>query len=196
MEPNRANQLLIKNRKIAETGIFLALFLGLAYAFSYIPNLEFASAIAFLAGLLLGWKRGLFVAIIGESIFSIANPFGSSLAFPTLLVAQLLAFGIIAISGSLSRSYISAAVKNKPLIIPVALGLTGLLLTLIYNVLTTVSYALPSGFNTEQTIALIISGIPFYLIHLISNTLTFSLLITLVVHYVNKHYPHYFKVAA
>ena len=70
MEQNRTNQLLVKNRKIAETGIFLALFLGLAYAFSYIPNLEFASAIAFLAGLLLGWKRGLFVALIGEGIIS------------------------------------------------------------------------------------------------------------------------------
>ncbi|MCK4530307.1 MAG: hypothetical protein KAU44_03950, partial [Candidatus Marinimicrobia bacterium] len=78
-------QTLKKNRKIAETGIFLALFLGLAYAFAYIPNLEYITVITFLSGLLLGWKRGLFVAIIGEAIFSIANPFGSSLAFPMLL---------------------------------------------------------------------------------------------------------------
>jgi len=192
MEQNRTHQLLIKNRKIAETGIFLALFLGLAYAFSYIPNLEFASAIAFISGLLLGWKRGLFVAIIGESIFSIANPFGSSLAFPTLLLAQLLAFAVIALSGSASRLFVPRLVAEKPLAAGIILGSGGLVLSLFYNVITTVFYALPSGFNMEQTMALIISGIPFYLIHIISNTLIFSLLITLIVHYVNTHYPHYF----
>jgi predicted membrane-bound spermidine synthase len=56
-EKKTQNKVLKKNRKIAETGIFLALFLGLAYTFSYIPNLEFITLTAFLAGLLLGWKR-------------------------------------------------------------------------------------------------------------------------------------------
>ncbi|MBW6458416.1 MAG: hypothetical protein K0B52_04555 [FCB group bacterium] len=192
MEQNKTNQLLQKNRRIAETGVFLALFLGLAYAFCYIPNLEFASAIAFLAGLLLGWKRGLFVALIGEGIFSIANPFGSSLAFPTLLLAQLLGFALIALSGSLCRFFIPKLVEEKPLAAAILLGACGLLLSLFYNIITTVFYAVPSGFDPEQILALIISGVPFYLIHLISNTLIFSLLITLIVRYVNAHYPHYF----
>ncbi len=193
MTQNNTKQILEKNRKIAETGIFLALFLGLAYAFSYIPNLEYITAIAFLSGLLLGWKRGLFVAIIGEGIFSIANPFGSSLAFPTLLAAQLISFAIFAMVGAASRLYIPKLVSNKATLAAVLLGITGLLLTLLYNVLTTVFYAIPSGFTMEQTLASIISGIPFYLINMIANTITFSVLITLVIRYVNKHYPHYFQ---
>ncbi len=183
---------LIKNRKIAETGIFLALFLGIAYAFSYIPNLEFITAIAFFSGLLLGWKRGLFVALLGEGIFSIANPFGSGLAFPTLLLAQLLSFSAFALLGAFSRSYIPEMARRKPAVAGIVLGIHGLVLTFFYNVMTSVFYAVPSGFSLEQSAAGIVAGIPFYLINMISNTITFSVLITLLVNYVNKHYPHYF----
>jgi hypothetical protein len=182
-----------KNRKIAETGIFLALFLGLAYAFSFIPNLEYITAIAFLSGLLLGWKRGLFVALAGESIFSIANPFGSGLAFPSLLAAQLIAFAIFALCGAMARGYIPRLAERRPAAAAALLGLHGLLLTFLYNVLTTLFYALPSGFSLEQTVATIIAGIPFYLINLISNTVTFAVLITLLIRYVLHHYPHYLK---
>lgn len=195
MEPTRkmTKQILEKNRKVAETGIFLALFLGIAYAFSYIPNLEYITAIAFLSGLLLGWKRGLFVALVGEAIFSIANPFGTSLAFPTLLMAQLIAFALFALTGALNRKFIADIAVAKPGLGGVILGIEGLLLTLTYNVLTTAFYALPSGFTLEQTLATLIAGVPFYAVNMISNTLTFSVLITLIIRYVHQHYPHYFK---
>jgi hypothetical protein len=185
--------ILRKNRKLAETGIFLALFLGMAYTFSYIPNVEFITLIAFLAGLLLQWKRGLFVAVIGEAVFSIANPFGSSLAFPTLLIAQLLAFATIALAGAFSRLFIPGLITKKPLLTALILGLEGFLLTLLYNIVTSISFALPSGFGPEQTIAMIVSGIPFYFINMLTNTISFAFLITLVLHYVQEHYPHYFK---
>ncbi len=192
-EQNSTKQTLSKNRKIAETGIFLALFLGLAYAFCYIPNLEYITAIAFLSGLLLGWKRGLFVAVIGETVFSIANPFGSSLAFPSLLAAQLLSFALISLVGASFRIFISNFIKNKPVLAAFLFGFTGLLLTAMYNVITTIFYAITSGFTLDQTLASIVSGIPFYLINLIANTVTFSVLLTLVIRYVLKHYPHYLE---
>jgi len=186
-------QTLKKNRKIAETGIFLALFLGLAYAFAYIPNLEYITAIAFLSGLLLGWKRGLFVALIGEAIFSIANPFGSSLAFPMLLIAQLISFALISTVGASYRSFIPRMIETKPGLAAFMFGLAGLLLTVCYNVITTLFFTIPSGFTFEQTIASIVSGIPFYLINMIANTISFSVLITLILRYVNKNYPHYLE---
>ena len=186
-------QILKKNRKIAETGIFLALFLGLAYAFAYIPNLEYITAIAFLSGLLLGWKRGLFVAVIGEAIFSIANPFGSSLAFPMLLIAQLVSFTLIALTGASYRRIIPRIIENKPGLSAFLFGLAGLLLTFGYNVITTIFYAVPSGFTLEQTLASIVSGIPFYLINMIANTISFAVIITLILRYVSKNYPHYLE---
>ena len=186
-------QTLKKNRKIAETGIFLALFLGLAYAFAYIPNLEYITAIAFLSGLLLGWKRGLFVALIGEAIFSIANPFGSSLAFPMLLMAQLISFALIAITGASYRSFIPRVIEKKPWLAAFLFGLAGLFLTISYNVITTIFFTIPSGFTFEQTIASIVSGIPFYLINMIANTISFAVILPIVLRYVNKNYPHYLE---
>lgn len=193
---NQTKQTLKKNRKIAETGIFLALFLGLAYAFSYIPNIEYITVIAFLSGLMLGWKRGLFVALIGEAVFSIANPFGSSLAFPTLLAAQLISFGVFAITGAAYRRFVPRMVAAKPGLSAFVFGITGLLLTVFYNVMTTIFYAIPSGFTFEQTIASIVSGVPFYVINMVANTINFSVLITLIMRYVLKHYPHYFEADA
>lgn len=193
---NQTKQTLKKNRKIAETGIFLALFLGLAYAFSYIPNIEYITVIAFLSGLMLGWKRGLFVALIGEAVFSIANPFGSSLAFPTLLAAQLISFGVFAITGAAYRRFVPRMVAAKPGLSAFVFGITGLFLTVFYNVMTTIFYAIPSGFTFEQTIASIVSGVPFYVINMVANTINFSVLITLIMRYVLKHYPHYFEADA
>jgi hypothetical protein len=192
-QKNRTKEALEKNRKIAETGVFLALFLGLAYAFSYVPNLEYITAMAFLSGLMLGWKRGLFVALIGEAVFSIANPFGSSLAFPTLLAAQLLSYASFALVGAAFRSFLPRMIETRTPLAVTLLGVTGLGLTIFYNIMTTIFYAIPSGFTFEQTIASIVSGIPFYLINMIANTITFSVLITLVLKYVIKNYPHYLK---
>ena len=188
---NQTQKTLNKNRKIAETGIFLALFLGLAYAFCYVPNLEFITMTAFLSGLLLGWKRGIFVALIGEAIFSLANPFGSSLAFPSLLLAQLISFGFFALLGASFRIFTLSIMKRSPSLMAFILGITGLFLTLTYNVITTLSYALTSGFDVSQTVASILSGIPFYLINLIANTISFSMIITFVLKYVINNYPHY-----
>lgn len=192
-QENPIKKTMIKNRKIAETGIFLALFLGLAYAFAFVPNLEYITAMAFLSGLLLGWKRGLFVALIGEAVFSIANPFGSSLAFPSLLAAQLISFAFFALTGSAYRRLVIRILKHNSGLVAFFLGLTGFLLTVFYNVITTVFYAITSGFTLEQTLASIISGIPFYLVNMIANVITFSVLITLILRYVLNHYPHYLE---
>ena len=145
---NPTKKTLNKNRKIAETGIFLALFLGLAYAFAFVPNLEYITAMAFLSGLLLGWKRGLFVALIGEAVFSIANPFGSSLAFPSLLAAQLISYSIFALTGAAYRRPLLGILEHKPGLCAFFLGVTGLLLTVFYNIMTTIFYAITSGFYT------------------------------------------------
>ncbi|MFA6618065.1 MAG: hypothetical protein WCT23_03235 [Candidatus Neomarinimicrobiota bacterium] len=190
---SKTQEILQKNRKIAETGIFLALFLGLAYAFCYIPNLEFISMMAFLSGLLLGWKRGLFVALIGEAVFSIANPFGSSLAYPSLLVAQLLSFAIFALIGASYRLFIIRVFKRSQELMAVIFGATGLLLTILYNVMTTLAYALTSGFNAKQALATIISSIPFSMIQMIANTISFSVILTYVIKYVIKNYPHFLE---
>jgi len=84
-------------------------------------------------------------------------------------------------------------IETKPGLAAFMFGLAGLLLTVCYNVITTLFFTIPSGFTFEQTIASIVSGIPFYLINMIANTISFSVLITLILRYVNKNYPHYLE---
>ncbi|MEA3500498.1 MAG: hypothetical protein U9R41_05730 [Candidatus Marinimicrobia bacterium] len=184
-------ELFKRNKKISEVGIFLALFWGLGFAFLYIPNIEFLTLITFLSGLLFGLKRGLIVAIIGEIVFSSLNPFGSSLAFPPLLLAQVVGFGIIAIAGYVFRGFTQYFQENK-IAFSILLGAAGFILTIIYDSLTTLAFPIASGFGFKQIIATYIAGIPFSVIHIVVNTLIFFIILPKILEYVIQHLPEYF----
>ncbi len=188
---NKVFEVFKRNKKISEVGIFLALFWGLGFAFLYIPNIEFITLITFLSGLLFGLKRGLIVAIVGEIVFSTLNPFGSGLAFPPLLLAQIIGFAFIAIIGSVFRSFIQFFTDNK-ITFSIVFGATGLLLTIVYDSLTTLAFPISSGFDLKQIIATYIAGIPFNLIHIIANTLIFFIILPKILEYVIEHLPEYF----
>lgn len=188
---NKIFEVFKRNKKISEVGIFLALFWGLGFAFLYIPNIEFITLITFLSGLLFGLKRGLIVAIVGEIVFSTLNPFGSGLAFPPLLLAQIIGFAFIAIIGSVFRSFIQFFTDNK-ITFSIVFGATGLLLTIVYDSLTTLAFPISSGFDLKQIIATYIAGIPFNLIHIIANTLIFFIILPKILEYVIEHLPEYF----
>jgi hypothetical protein len=178
------------NGRIADTGILLALFLALGYLFLYIPNVEFITLIAWLGGLLLGAGRGLFVALVGEAIFSVMNPLGSSLVFLPLFVAQITGFALIALSGAAARFWISKLLHHK-LLLTVFAALNGLLVTLIYDLLTTLAFPLASGFSKEQTIATLLAGIPFVSIHLVVNTATFALILPSLLLQIARFFPRF-----
>ncbi|MEA1987413.1 MAG: ECF transporter S component [Candidatus Marinimicrobia bacterium] len=180
------------NKKISEVGIFLALFWALGYTFAFVPNIEFITLITFLAGLLFGLARGLIVAIIGEIVFTTLNPFGSSLAFPPLLISQIFGFTIFAIIGFSFRSIIQYFPNNK-IKFSILLGVVGFLLTLIYDSLTTLAFPIASGFDFKQIIATYIVGIPFSTIHIVANTLIFFMILPKILEYVIEHSPQYFS---
>ncbi len=164
-----------KNRRLVETGVFLALFWGLGYAFLYVPNVEFILFIAFLAGLLLGWVRGIFVALAGELVFSIANPMGSGLAYPPLLITQLLGFGLVATGGYFLRGLVKM-IRNDKKFLMLIFGSSGLILTFIYDTITSLAFPLASGFSGAQIWVVYLSGLPFYFIHILFNTKIFNIL--------------------
>ncbi len=189
---NNVFEILKKNKKISEVGVFLALFWGLGFVFLFVPNIEFTILIAFLSGLLFGLKRGLIVAIVGEFVFSSLNPFGSGLAFPPLLLAQIIGFIIVAIAGFSFRSIMPYFNDNR-VKISISFGIVGLILTVIYDSLTTLAFPISSGFDFKQIIATYIVGIPFYLIHIIANTLIFFVILPQILEYVIQHSPEYFS---
>ena len=81
--------------------------------------------------------------------------------------------------------------KNK-ITFSILFGFTGLILTTIYDSLTTLAFPISSGFDFRQIIATYIAGIPFYLIHIVANTLIFFIVLPKILEYVIEHLPEYF----
>lgn len=176
-------------RKIAFSGIYIALLLGIGYALAYVPNIELVTALVFCAGVLMGYKQGLIVGLIGEFLFSALNLMGSGLLFPPMLLAQLLAMAFVAFSGALLRRPVLNA--QPGLRTAVILGGTGMFLTLFYDILTSAAFPVLAGFALREIIVTIFAGLAFSIIHLISNTLVFMTLVPLICQQVYRAIPFF-----
>ena len=132
------NTHLSKTQDYVIMAIFIASIIAVGLLFIEIPNVEMVTATIFLAGYALGSQKGLIVAIFGELLFSLLNPFGAP--SPPLLVAQLISMGLAGYAGGvlyqLNRR-IPALFKKS-----VQLGVAGLLLTAFYDFATTFSFAI------------------------------------------------------
>jgi hypothetical protein len=160
------------HRKIILMAIFIAL--AVAVGQDPIPNVELVSATIFLSGLMLGAKYGLAVGAMATFLFSFFNAYGP--ASPPLLMAQILGMMLTGLSGGLMQNLFGPRVPPAWL-----LGLTGLTLTFIYDLLTTISsiFVLKTGW--PGFIAAIATGALFFLLHQISNTVIFALLLPTLV---------------
>jgi len=171
--------------------IFIAVIIAVGLLFIQIPNVEMVTATIFIAGYVLGTKKGVLVALSGELIFSLLNPYGAP--NPVLLAAQLISMGIVAYSGSLlyrMNTQVPSFIARS-----IQLGLAGFIVTLIYDLLTTFSFAIILAKTPAQIIATAVSGLmmglPFTLIHLAGNTLAFAIIIPLLLNALLK--IDYFK---
>lgn len=138
--------------------------IALGYALVALPNIELVTATLFIAGMIIGWKRSIYVAVITYLVFSLFNPFG--FPNPLLLAAQIAGAIFAVIAGDLSNKYDN----------PFFFFISGFLVTLIYDLLTNIAGYLI--FVSKQTfIAYLIGGLSFSLIHIVSNILIFTVLL-------------------
>lgn len=159
-------------RRIALMSLWAGLIVTVGMVFALIPNMELVILSAFLGGIALGPRRGFIVAFIGEAIFSALNPIGSGLGFPILYAFQVFTIGLSGLVGGLTSRFFAR--EGHYLQFSILLGITGFLLTLIYDVLTALSFPISSGM-TEGTIwATLTTGLVFFTMHLVSNTLLFG----------------------
>jgi len=166
------------NRAIVLSALFIALVVAVGYTFVYIPNIELVTATIFIAGYLLGPSRGLIVGALAEFIFGLVNPLGASA--PPLLAAQVVSMAVVGCVGGLVGlwSYIHGKIILRILIFA---GL-GFFLTLMFDVLTTLSFAVfLSGLSFPKILATFTIGSFFYVIHLAVNTLIFGLIMPTMV---------------
>lgn len=155
--------------------MFTSSAVGAGFALAYVPNIELITAIVFASGAYLGLGWGAIVGAVSMLIFSGANPMGSGFVNPPLIVAQVLSMIIIGCAGGLLRSWIFSAKWSRLKI--VFLGMTGGLLTFIYDTLTTLSTPFATGFEGENLLAFYIAGIGFTILHQLSNMAVFALVL-------------------
>lgn len=160
-------------RRIALMSLWVGLIVTMGMVFALIPNIELVLLSAFLGGVALGPKRGVIVALVGEALFSALNPVGSGLGFPILYGFQLISVSLSGLTGALLARFLG---KEHPyMAVSIVLGLTGFILTLIYDLLTALSFPLSSGMIEGTIWGTLTAGLVFFTMHLVSNTLLFGL---------------------
>ena len=92
-----------KRRKPVFVALLAALTVALGFLLTPVPNIELVTFSLFLSGYLLGLGSGLLTALVALLIFYGFNPYGSSIGFPPLFAAQIVAGLVIASLGGFFR---------------------------------------------------------------------------------------------
>lgn len=166
-------------RKIALMGILIALAIALKVPILSIPNVEFFTFIVFSAGYLLGIYAGVLAGVISMSIYTtFVTPYG----LPPLPIAfaQVFSMAIIGFGGGLvSKSagmVFDRDSHSRTISTIILMGISGLVLTLIYDLLTN----LASAYVVGQFLPVMMAAVPFALIHILSNVVIFVALTPLL----------------
>jgi hypothetical protein len=141
---------------------------------SAIPNVELVTAICFIAGFLLGPSTGTLTAALTELLFAGFNPMGGS--FGILLVAQVSGMTLAGLAGALVSPLI-AEHEHGSRYVSIVIGI-GVLVTVIYDFLTNLAIAMMAGFSFSALLVTLVAGIPFAVIHVVSNGLVFAFIVT------------------
>ncbi len=143
-----------------------------------IPNVELVTATVFIAGFAVGSLQGALIGGLAEFLYSFFNPLGAPL-LPTLL-AQIFSMAVVGYAGGFWRKRRWQYASQKVSII--LTGLAGFLLTLLFDVLTTLSFVLFAvGLDLDKIMANFALGMGFYLIHLCANTAIFVTIVPLII---------------
>jgi hypothetical protein len=147
-------------RKLAWSGVLIALAIVLKLPILSVPNVEFLTFVIFSSGYLLGMIEGM-------SIYtSIITPYG--LPPLPIALAQILSMALTGFAGGIiyRLELLNLFKSFFPYLI---MGFIGLTLTLVYDLLTNLAVAYVMG----QFIPVMIAAIPFVTIHLLSNFVIF-----------------------
>ena len=178
-----------ETKNIAFIGVFIAMVVGLGYSLVLVPNVELVTAMIFLSGVLMGVKRGMIVGIVGEFIFSSINPVGSGLLFPPMLVAQVVAMGVVGATGGVLQNYI---IKCEPkLRHTITIGIVGFILTFIYDAFVSLAFPIAAGFKSREILGVVAAGIAFNAVHLVANTAVFIILVPVAAKRVFEAVPYF-----
>ena len=106
---------------------------------------------------------------------------GSGLSFPPLFLMQIMGMSLTGVVGGMVKPIFFK--KEFTFVLLFCLGIIGFFTTLIYDVLTLVSYPLSAGLGLSGILAALIKGIGFTVLHEVSNAVIFVVAVPSVVKY-------------
>ena len=157
-------------RKVALITVLVALSIATNYALVGVNNVKIMDLIVFVGGFLFGPLVGALTGMLSWMIYGAINPYGF---VPQIYVATILAETIYGLLGGLlGKKLLASQVEGQGLRLSLFFGIIGFTSTLIYDLATTVVYALVIE---NPVIPTIVMGVPFTLVHELSNTAFFIL---------------------
>ena len=167
-------------RKLTLAGVLIALAIALKLPILSVPNVEFFTFIVFSSGYLLGMIGGAVVGIISMSIYtSVVTPYG----LPPLPIAaaQVFSMALIGFAGGLvlrlKRSASRQEFSSRIGAVMLMMVLAGLVLTLVYDLLTNLATTIVVG----QFWPVMIVAVPFALLHTLATIIIFVVLSPLLI---------------
>ena len=151
------------------TALFAATAAAGGYLLMSVPNVELFTLMLFAAGYALNLGRGMLAATVAGLIYFGLNPQGG--LFPPLLASQIIGALAAPLAGSLWRGRKIAGIMSG-----LFMGVSAILVTFWYDLVTNLAYPLTVGFDIHQLTITLLAGIPFAAIHIGSNALAFILL--------------------
>jgi len=159
---------------ISYISLYIALCVVIGFLLAPVPNVELITLFIFLGGYIFGIIYGAFIGGTAIFIFSALNPWGSGLAFPPVIIAQVISFSITGFCGGIISRLLPHTLTQK-IMIPV-FGLCGGLLTLLFHVLVILFTSELSGFSPEQLSVFLAGGMMFAFLNIGSNAFFFAAL--------------------
>lgn len=152
-------------KKIATMTILTAAAVSTNYLLIGAVNIKLMDLIVFTGGYLHGSLFGTSLGVLIWLVYGTMNPYGFNL--PTL-IATSLSEALYGIFGGIIRGRVEV---KRGLNSSLRFGVIGFFLTLIYDIITNVATAWIVGIPVS---AALIAGIPFSLLHQVSNTVFFA----------------------
>ncbi|MHA1789126.1 MAG: ECF transporter S component [Candidatus Helarchaeota archaeon] len=165
-----------KNFNIVLIAMLTALCISVSYILSPLANIELMSFIIFISGFIFGLTVGIGVGTMASLIYYGWNPYGPS--NPPIFIACVLCMVLFGVIGGIMRKKDNDKLEYSAWNV-YKFGTVGLLLTLLFDLTTNIITGFI--FYGGNVIIALVLGIPFLLIHTISNTAVFSGLLIPVV---------------
>lgn len=168
----RCNVSRSSTRSVTVVAVMTGLCVATNYALIGVPNVKFMDLIVFTTGFVFGWMPGLSVGVLTWMVYGTMNPYGFSL--PILIATALgeAIYGVVGgILGKLNLEDLPEKRddREKYFIFGLKLAILGIILTAAYDFFTNFVVALTLDLYNPPFIPVFISGMPFAIVHTVSN---------------------------